>query len=729
MPSGRFSSGRAATPSSRNGISATPCCARELREQRLELARVLRAVVRRQLHAGQHDAHAGAAARARSPPSRFVRVAARSTPRRPSLAPSASSRTSGSARSCQRRREAAEAEVEPLMPALITRAPGCPPARRRCSSRLGKACSGATPVALGQRVAEAHDHAAPSARPAAASSETEQRAARAPTLASASAASCLHPSMAARADHTTLRPRMEAARPDARATRSPRPTPSSAATSARARPRSPRCSRAIGCALARRAGRPDRPARDPPRAAAARSPGSASARSASARCSSACAAHRRAATACCARCIGMGYSDTIVPPVIQRNILENPGWYTQYTPYQAEISQGRLEALLNFQTMVADLTGLPLANASLLDEATAAAEAMAMCRAVARGAAPRLLRRRTTATRRRSAWCGRARSRWGSTLRVGDRRRRSIPARRTLCGVLLQYPTTDGRIVDSARVDRARARGGRAGRGRGRPARAHAARAAGRARRRHRGRLDAALRRADRLRRSARRATSRRATSYARRLPGRLVGVSRDAHGRPAYRLAIQTREQHIRRDKATSNICTAQVLLAIMAGMYAVYHGPDGLRRIARRVRGLTACSPRACAAWATSSPTAPFFDTLRVDADAARRAKQVLAAARRARHQPARLRRRRASASRSTRRPRARTSSELLEAFAARRDAAGRSTRSPRAADAPLPARARAHERVPRRTRSSTRTTASTRCCATCTGSRRATSRSPPR
>jgi glycine dehydrogenase len=283
--------------------------------------------------------------------------------------------------------------------------------------------------------------------------------------------------------------------------------------------------------------------------------------------------------------IGQGYYDTITPPVILRNILENPGWYTQYTPYQAEISQGRLEALLNFQTMVSDLTGLPLAGASLLDEGTAAAEAMAMCFSIAgghdgtkkrffvdEGCHPQTIA--VVQTRAKSL---------GIQITVGDHRTKPDGAA-DLCGILVQYPTTDGRIEDySEMCQRAHAAGitvvaaadllaltlikppgewgadicvGSAQRfgvpmGAGGP---HAAFIATK-------------------------------TEHARKMPGRIIGVSKDAQGNMALRMAIQTREQHIKRERATSNICTAQALLAIIAGMYAVYHGPEGLKQIARRV------------------------------------------------------------------------------------------------------------------------------------------------
>src|ERR1043166_8458487 len=283
--------------------------------------------------------------------------------------------------------------------------------------------------------------------------------------------------------------------------------------------------------------------------------------------------------------IGMGYHDCITPPVIQRNIFENPGWYTQYTPYQAEISQGRLEALLNFQTMVSDLTALPVANASLLDEAAAAAEAMTMCRArqqgeraffVADDCHPQTIA--VVQTRAKGL---------GIKVVVGAPFGSEAASFEKYFGVLVQYPTTDGRIVSYEELTQ----------------RAHKAGALVVA---ATDLLALALIRppgewgADIAIGSAQRfgvslgfggphaAFMSCRDELKRQMPGRIVGVSKDAQGKPAFRLAIQTREQHIRREKATSNICTAQVLLAIMAGMYAVYHGPQGLRRIARRVHAL---------------------------------------------------------------------------------------------------------------------------------------------
>jgi glycine dehydrogenase len=323
--------------------------------------------------------------------------------------------------------------------------------------------------------------------------------------------------------------------------------------------------------------------------------------------------------------LGMGYSDTVVPPVVQRNVLENPGWYTQYTPYQAEIAQGRLEALLNFQTMVGDLTGLPLANASLLDEATAAAEAMHMCLALARDrkgffVAEDCHPQTVAVVRTRAASLG-------ITVHVG-RPEDIDPARQDLMGAVVQYPATDGRIVDYTQVVE----------------RLHGA-----------GAL--AVVAADLLALTLLRppaefgadvcvGSSQRfgvplgfggphaaflstKDEHRRLMPGRIVGLSKDRDGRPALRLALQTREQHIRREKATSNICTAQVLLAVMASMYAVYHGPQGLTAIARRVRGLTLALAAGLRRLGHDLGRDPFFDTLRVRV-AGGRAADVLAAAR---------------------------------------------------------------------------------------------------
>jgi glycine dehydrogenase len=312
--------------------------------------------------------------------------------------------------------------------------------------------------------------------------------------------------------------------------------------------------------------------------------------------------------------LGMGYHDCLTPAVIQRNVLENPGWYTQYTPYQAEIAQGRLEALLNFQTMVADLTGLALANASLLDEATAAAEAMHMVQAmdkkgrkgffVAEDVHPQTLA--VVKTRARPV---------GIEIHVGSPDSADFGGQ-GLFGALLQYPTTDGRVLDySAFVERAHGAGALV-------AVATDLLALSLLKPPGEWGADIAVGSSQRFGvplgfGGPHAAFMSTRDENRRHLPGRLVGVSKDAEGRPAYRLALQTREQHIRRDKATSNICTAQVLLAVMASMYAVYHGPEGLRRIARRVHALTAILAAGLRRLGFDLGSDTFFDTLRVKVD----------------------------------------------------------------------------------------------------------------
>src|SRR5207302_9049270 len=277
--------------------------------------------------------------------------------------------------------------------------------------------------------------------------------------------------------------------------------------------------------------------------------------------------------------IGMGYSDTVTPPVIQRNILENPGWYTQYTPYQPEISQGRLEALLNFQTMVQDLTALPVANASLLDEGTAAAEAMTMFHNVAPGAGNAFFVAQDCHPQTIEVVRTRA-APFGIQVIVGDPGAFD-PAKQKVFGALLQYPATDGGIRDPRPfIEKVHANDGLV---------AIAADILGLTLLMPPGELgaDCAVGSTQRFGvplgyggpHAAYFATR---DEYVRHMPGRIIGVSVDAQGHTALRMALQTREQHIRREKATSNICTAQALLAIISSMYAVYHGPKGIQAIA---------------------------------------------------------------------------------------------------------------------------------------------------
>ncbi|MDX1502660.1 MAG: aminomethyl-transferring glycine dehydrogenase [Thermoanaerobaculia bacterium] len=325
--------------------------------------------------------------------------------------------------------------------------------------------------------------------------------------------------------------------------------------------------------------------------------------------------------------LGMGYSGTVTPAVIARNVLSNPGWYTQYTPYQAEISQGRLEALLNFQTMISELTGLPLANASLLDEATAAAEAMAICRAAAgveEGGvfyAAEDCHPQTLAVLR-----GRA-APLGITVATGPATVDAVRPHAPF-GALVQYPGTWGDVEAHDELAHALEEAG--------SALVVAADPLALTLLRPPGEFGAALAVGSTQRLGVplgyggpHAAYLAAAESFERLLPGRIVGVSRDAEGRDGYRLARQTREQHIRRERATSNICTAQVLPAILAAMYGVYHGPAGLTRIARRIAASTRVLAAGLTELGAAPQAAPLFDTVRVRLEP-ETAGAVLAAAR---------------------------------------------------------------------------------------------------
>jgi len=309
-------------------------------------------------------------------------------------------------------------------------------------------------------------------------------------------------------------------------------------------------------------------------------------------------------------CMGMGYYGTFTPPVILRNVLENPGWYTQYTPYQAEIAQGRLEALLNYQTMVIDLTGLPVTNASLLDEGTAAAEAMGMLFASRSDENRKVFLASSRCHPQTLAVLQTRAEPMGIFLKIAEVKSQ-VDA--DVFGVLLQYPDGFGAVENPSALIAALKKSG-VGVAMATdllaltllvsPGELGADIAVGSAQRfgvpmGYGGPHAAFLSTKD---------------EFKRQMPGRIIGVSVDRHGKTALRMALQTREQHIRREKATSNICTAQVLLAVMAGFYAVYHGPEGLRRIARKTHGLARLLDVALSSLGYQQENAAYFDTLKI-------------------------------------------------------------------------------------------------------------------